>query len=65
MLRTCDLQGCDTLTLGSLCAQHEPPVRGSFGRGRPFRAERLETAGTLINALSETTGAAKAHDEPD
>jgi len=37
MLRTCDHDGCSTLTLGRLCIDHEPPaVEKVFPRGRPF-----------------------------
>ena len=65
MLRNCERPGCHTLTLGSLCAQHEPPVRGSFRRGRPFRTEEPERAGNFTNTLGETKSATKALDKPD
>jgi hypothetical protein len=42
MLRSCDLEGCEILTLGSFCAKHEAPGDPTgFPRGRPFPAEDL------------------------
>lgn len=46
MLRSCQADGCETLTFGPLCLAHEPvqPPR-RFPRGRPFRlAEREVTS---------------------
>ena len=46
MLRVCDAAGCDTLTLGTLCMEHEPqagPRR--FPRGRPYRLTDREVTG--------------------
>jgi hypothetical protein len=38
MLRTCEAQGCETLTFGPLCLAHEPPtLPRRFPRGRPYR----------------------------
>jgi hypothetical protein len=37
MLQICEHQGCATLTLGSFCIEHEPPVGSErFPRGRPY-----------------------------
>jgi hypothetical protein len=37
MLRVCSADGCTILTLGELCAVHEPkPERTDWPRGRPF-----------------------------
>jgi len=37
MLRVCSEPGCTTLTLGSLCLEHEPVVAfRAFPRGRPY-----------------------------
>ena len=37
MLRVCSADGCKILTLGELCALHEPaPERTDWPRGRPF-----------------------------
>jgi hypothetical protein len=64
MLRICDHPDCTTLTLGSLCVLHEPPVRPArFPRGRPFPrtpAALLDDdvhAHTLRPALLQTAGA--------
>ena len=47
MLRTCQADGCETLTLGSLCLAHEPPVAPRrFPRGRPYHPVR-EVTGAL------------------
>jgi hypothetical protein len=38
VLRTCEADGCDTLTFGPLCLDHEPPAAPRhFPRGRPYR----------------------------
>jgi hypothetical protein len=38
MLRTCEADGCHTLTFGPLCLAHEPPAAPRrFPRGRPYR----------------------------
>jgi hypothetical protein len=46
MLRTCQADGCETLTFGPLCLAHEPPAPPRrFPRGRPYRLiEREVTA---------------------
>jgi hypothetical protein len=36
MLHPCGHAGCKTLTMGELCAAHEPPVTKTFLRGRPY-----------------------------
>jgi hypothetical protein len=36
MLRECSQDGCCTLTMGELCVEHEPPIRKTFVRGRPY-----------------------------
>jgi hypothetical protein len=44
MLRTCSADGCEILTLGELCAVHEPvPERKSWPRGRPYPELGRET----------------------
>ena len=47
MLRICAHQDCTTLTLGTLCVVHEPPIEArSWPRGRPYsRRERRLPAG--------------------
>jgi hypothetical protein len=46
VLRRCALDGCDTLTFGPLCLEHEPPVAARrFPRGRPYRIEEREVTG--------------------
>jgi hypothetical protein len=47
MLRICAHEDCTTLTLGTLCVVHEPPVKiVSWPRGRPYaRRERRLPAG--------------------
>jgi hypothetical protein len=55
MLRICAHPDCTTLTLGTLCLVHEPPVLAErWPRGRPYaRRERRLPAGA---ALPETAG---------
>jgi hypothetical protein len=58
VLRTCEFEGCTTLTLGTLCAAHEEPVDPTrFPRGRPFREE----SAVLV---AEVLGRARDADPP-
>jgi hypothetical protein len=37
LLRLCACRGCETLTLGTFCVEHEQPVSmRSWPKGRPF-----------------------------
>ena len=47
MIRTCSHPGCETLTLGALCIEHETPVDRSFPRGRPFAGLDADDGSTL------------------
>ena len=48
MLRTCQADGCETLTFGPLCLAHEPqaPPR-RFPRGRPYRLIEYEVTAEM------------------
>ena len=47
MLTTCDHPGCETLTIGTLCVVHEPPVEARrFPRGRPYPRLEMSVTGT-------------------
>lgn len=62
MLRTCSANGCETLTFGPLCLDHEPPAEPRrFPRGRPYRLRdrevtielrRIEQAWPLVEQAS-------------
>ncbi|HEY3921006.1 MAG TPA: hypothetical protein VGL76_02730 [Gaiellaceae bacterium] len=48
MLRSCQAEGCNTLTLGELCIEHEPEAEPRrFPRGRPYRLKDREVTGEL------------------
>ena len=36
MLAVCPVPGCNKLTMGGTCVQHDEPVAVDFPRGRPF-----------------------------
>jgi hypothetical protein len=36
MVTQCTAPGCETLTIGPLCVDHDLPVTRDFVRGRPF-----------------------------
>ena len=36
IVRSCTFDGCNVLTIGSRCVEHDVPVTRSFVRGRPF-----------------------------
>jgi hypothetical protein len=35
----CTMPGCETLTMGPLCVEHDVPVTRVFVRGRPFQRQ--------------------------
>ena len=59
MLRVCAHRDCSTLTLGTLCVVHEPPVTvRRWPRGRPYsRRERRLPAETspIVTGEDPTT----------
>ncbi len=36
LLAVCPVSGCNRLTMGGTCVQHDEPVDVDFPRGRPF-----------------------------
>ena len=36
MLSVCPVSGCNRLTMGGTCVEHDEPVTMTFPRGRPF-----------------------------
>jgi hypothetical protein len=55
MLRICAHESCKTLTLGTYCVAHEPPVEAeAWPRGRPYsRRKRRLPAGAAPVVTSE------------
>ena len=39
MLAVCPAPGCNRLTMGGTCVEHDDPVPVDFPRGRPYVAE--------------------------
>lgn len=39
MLAVCPAPGCDRLTMGGTCVEHDIPVTMTFPRGRPYLGE--------------------------
>jgi len=37
----CTYDGCNVLTIGSRCVEHDIPVRRTFVRGRPYAASAV------------------------
>ena len=58
MIRTCSHPGCETLTLGALCIEHEAPVARSFPRGRPFAGLDADDRSTPPAVAAQATDAA-------
>jgi hypothetical protein len=62
MLRICAHEDCTTMTLGTFCVAHEPPLEvAAWPRGRPYsRRERRLPAGAaqIVTADDEPTPAA-------
>jgi hypothetical protein len=46
----CTAPGCETLTMGPLCVEHDVPVTRVFVRGRPFERKLAPIARTYPNA---------------
>ena len=44
LLAVCPVPGCNRLTMGGTCVQHDEPVDVDFPRGRPFVAESAVVA---------------------
>jgi hypothetical protein len=40
MLAICPVPGCNKVTMGGTCVEHDEPVAVDFPRGRPFARER-------------------------
>jgi hypothetical protein len=68
----CTVPGCETLTMGPLCVEHDLPVTRVFVRGRPFEdrpapvAWRYTPATTTLavpsfRRASERVVAARSH----
>lgn len=53
----CTAPGCDTLTIGPLCAVHDLPVERVFVRGRPFpdAVPAREWRPAVVTATTSTT----------
>jgi hypothetical protein len=51
----CTAQGCDTLTMGPLCVEHDSHVERVFVRGRPFARPALELRLTKASAAFAPT----------
>jgi hypothetical protein len=47
----CTAGGCNVLTIGPHCVDHDVPVTRTFTRGRPFR--RSETTAAALPARAE------------
>jgi hypothetical protein len=63
MLRICAHEDCTTLTLGTFCVAHEPPVEvESWPRGRPYsrRKRRLPAGAAPVVAPEEAPAPAGA-----
>ena len=50
MVTRCTALGCETLTMGPFCVEHDSPVERSFVRGRPFIRPDIE-----LHAMTTTT----------
>ena len=44
LLAVCPVSGCNRLTMGGTCVQHDEPVAVDFPRGRPFGPESAAVA---------------------
>jgi hypothetical protein len=55
IIRPCEHNGCNTLTLGRFCIRHEPPVEARvFPRGRPFPARAVPRRPKAVAVPRET-----------
>jgi hypothetical protein len=62
----CTAPGCETLTIGRLCVEHDLPVTRDFVRGRPFTRKpalfdwRYTSASAMFAAPSLRRGSERA-----
>lgn len=61
MLRICDHPDCATLTLGTMCIEHEQRIEGEiFPRGRPFPQRKPARGRLVVTKPSEAVKRAPA-----
>ena len=52
MIQACGERGCDVLTMGEFCVEHDPPVLKTFARGRPYPPLKRSTPRERIRAAA-------------
>jgi len=60
----CTALGCETLTIGPLCIEHEQQTQRVFVRGRPFVRDVLDARRPLTVTSSYVPGVRRASERP-
>ena len=60
----CTAPGCETLTMGPLCVEHDVPVTRVFVRGRPFARKPAALEWRYMTASRPFTSSLRRASEP-
>ena len=64
MVTRCTVPGCETLTMGPLCVEHDLPVTRVFIRGRPFTRKPVAFEWRYTTATRPFTPSLRRASEP-
>ena len=60
----CTALGCETLTMGPMCIEHEQQLEREFVRGRPFARPLLEPRRAVTAPNAHVPGLRRASERP-
>jgi len=60
----CTALGCETLTMGPMCIEHEQQLEREFVRGRPFARPLLETRRAVTGPYAYAPSLRRASERP-
>ena len=60
----CTAPGCETLTMGPLCIEHEQQLERMFVRGRPFARPAVETRRPATASIAYAPSLRRASERP-
>ena len=60
----CTVLGCETLTMGPMCIEHEQQLERMFVRGRPFARPAVETRRPLTASSAYAPSLRRVSERP-